>query len=68
MVAWVVWEICGVPLRRKQVHEQGDRLRNDSVATLAKALAQGKDFFEEWHEAMEGLSDLTSWGGHPNSN
>ncbi|WKX14188.1 hypothetical protein [Streptomyces sp. NL15-2K] len=68
MVAWGVWEICGVPRRRKQVHEQGDRLRNDSVATLAKALAQGKDFFEEWHEAMEGLSDLTSWGGHPNSN
>ncbi|WP_458088904.1 hypothetical protein [Streptomyces malaysiensis] len=67
MVVWVVWEICGVPLRRKQVHEQGDRLRNDSVATLAKALAQGKDFFEEWHEAMEGLSDLTSWGRHPDS-
>ncbi|GAA3096377.1 hypothetical protein GCM10017687_03740 [Streptomyces echinatus] len=68
MVSWVIWEIWSVPLRKKHVNEQGDRLRNESVATLAKALDQREDFFEEWHEAMKQLTALTLWGGHRNEN
>lgn len=68
MASWVIWEIWSVPLRKKHVHEQGDRLHNESVATLAKALAQCEDFFEEWQEAMEQLAALTLWAGHRNQN
>ncbi|MGW0837917.1 hypothetical protein [Streptomyces prunicolor] len=68
MVSWVAWEIWSVPLRKKHVTEQGDQLRNESVATLAKALAQCEDFFEEWHEAMEQLTALILWGGRRNQN
>jgi hypothetical protein len=60
-VAWVLWEICGVPLRKRHVREQGDQLRHEAVATLAKALRQREDFFMEWHENMQDLAALTRW-------
>ncbi|WP_063728710.1 hypothetical protein [Streptomyces sp. RTd22] len=68
MIPWLIWEIWGVPLRKKHVYEQGERSRNESVAALTKALAQCEDFFEEWHEAMEQLAALTQWGAHRNKN
>ncbi|WP_371574484.1 hypothetical protein [Streptomyces sp. NBC_01314] len=66
-VAWVLWEICGVPLRKRHVREQGDQSRHDAVATLAKALRQREDFFTEWLESMEDLAALTRWAGTANS-
>lgn len=63
MFGWAAWEFCGVPLRRKHVLDQGDRLQHEAVATLAQALDQREDFFEEWHESMKELTALTMWGG-----
>ncbi|MBQ1123746.1 hypothetical protein [Streptomyces sp. B15] len=65
MVAWVLWEIFGIPLRKRHVREQGDQARNEAVATLAAALQQREDFFAEWHEGIQDLADLTLWGGAP---
>lgn len=63
MFTWMIWEIWSVPLRKKHVRDQGDRLRNDAVTTLSKALRQSEDFFEDWHEAMGDLTSLVQWGG-----
>ncbi|MFJ3141341.1 hypothetical protein ACIPJM_02580 [Streptomyces halstedii] len=63
MFTWMIWEIWSVPLRKKHVRDQGNRLRNDAVTTLSKALRQSEDFFEDWHEAMGDLTSLVQWGG-----
>jgi hypothetical protein len=63
-VAWVLWEICGVPLRKRHVREQGDQMRHAAVATLAKALQQREDFFTKWHEGIQDREALTRWGEH----
>ncbi|WP_145968878.1 hypothetical protein [Streptomyces hyaluromycini] len=68
MFTWPIWEIWSVPLRKKHVRDQGNRLRHEAVATLAKALRQCEDFFEEWREAMGQLTSLTQWGGHYKQN
>jgi predicted lipid-binding transport protein (Tim44 family) len=62
-----LWEICGLPLRRRHVREQGDQLRHEAVATLAKALQQREEFFEQWHEDLLDLAALTRWGGTPST-
>jgi hypothetical protein len=62
-----LWEICGLPLRRRHVREQGDQLRHEAVARLAKALQQREDFFEQWHENLLDLAALTRWGGTPST-
>ncbi|GAA3184968.1 MULTISPECIES: hypothetical protein [Streptomyces] len=64
-VVWILWEVFGIPLRKRHVREQGDQARNEAVATLATALQQREDFFAEWHEGMQDLADLTLWGGAP---
>ncbi|MGW8989089.1 hypothetical protein ACWGRF_04025 [Streptomyces zhihengii] len=64
-VVWVLWEICGVSLRKKHVREQGDQLRSEAVSTLAKALQQRQEFFEEWHENIQNMEALARWGGRP---
>ncbi|MBV1949187.1 hypothetical protein [Streptomyces sp. BV129] len=61
---WIVWEIGGVPLRKKHVREQGDQRRHEAVTTLAKALQQREDFFTKWHEGIQDRESLTRWGGH----
>jgi len=63
MFTWPIWEIWSLPLRKKSVRNQGDRLRHEAVTTLAKALRQCEEFFEEWHEAVEQMTFLTQWGG-----
>ncbi|MFG2369883.1 hypothetical protein ACGFY9_00190 [Streptomyces sp. NPDC048504] len=59
---WPIWEIWSLPLRKKHVRDQGNRLRYEAVTTLVKALRQHEDFFEEWREAMGQLTSLTQWG------
>ncbi|MET8505328.1 hypothetical protein ABZV60_11815 [Streptomyces sp. NPDC004787] len=56
------WEFWSVPFRRRNVREQGTRLRHEAVATMDKALRQCEDFLEEWHDAVEQLDLLTRWG------
>ncbi|WP_413804444.1 hypothetical protein [Streptomyces sp. OE57] len=63
VVGWVLWEVCGVSLRKRHVREQGDQLRHKAVATLANALQQREDFFTEWHESMQKLAALALWAG-----
>ncbi|MFJ8138727.1 hypothetical protein [Streptomyces sp. NPDC096013] len=63
MFTWPIWEIWSLPLRKKYVRDQGDRLRHEAVTTLDMALRQCEDFFEEWHEAVEQLTFLVEWGG-----
>lgn len=58
MFTWMAWEIWSVPLRKRHVIDQGNRLRHEAVTTLAKALRQCEDFFEDWREAMEQLTLL----------
>ncbi|MGM9337578.1 hypothetical protein [Streptomyces murinus] len=56
------WEFGSVPLRRRRVRDQGDRLRHEAVATMDKALRQCENLLEDWHEAVEQLDLLTRWG------
>ncbi|MFH8363311.1 hypothetical protein ACH4FV_27510 [Streptomyces anulatus] len=63
MFTWMIWEIWSVPFRQKRVRNQGNRLRDEAVATLAKALRQREDFFEDWHEELDKLDSLVQWGG-----
>ncbi|MFF6816180.1 hypothetical protein ACFZAG_41190 [Streptomyces sp. NPDC012403] len=63
-VVWVLWEVCGVSIRKRHVREQGDQMRHAAVATLARALRQREDFFTKWHEGMQDREALTRWGGH----
>lgn len=63
MFTWMIWEIWSVPLRKKHVRDQGNRLRHDAVTTLTKALRQSEDLFEDWHREIEKLTSLVQWGG-----
>ncbi|WP_158810668.1 hypothetical protein [Streptomyces leeuwenhoekii] len=65
--AWVLWEICGLPIRKRHVRERGDQLRHEAVTTLAQALQQQDEFFTAWHENMRDLAPLTRWAGTSNS-
>lgn len=60
---WAIWEIMGVPFRKKHVRDQGNRLKIEAVATLAEALRQCEDFFEDWREEMGHMNSLAQWGG-----
>lgn len=64
MFTWMIWEIWSVPLRKRHVIDQGNRLRQEAVTTLAKALRQCEDLFEDWREAMEQLPFLSQWEGN----
>lgn len=59
-----IWEIWSVPFRKKHVRDQGIQLRNTAVTTLAEALRQCEDFFEDWREAIGHLTPFTQWGEH----
>ncbi|WP_370415359.1 hypothetical protein [Streptomyces fradiae] len=65
LFTWAGWEFWSVPLRKRRVRDQGDRLRHESVATLDKALRQYERLFADCHDAEEQLALLTRWGGAP---
>lgn len=63
MFTWASWEMWSVPLRKRRVRDQGIRLRHEAVTTLASALRQCEEFFEDWRDAVEQLDLLIQWGG-----
>ncbi|WP_158684991.1 hypothetical protein [Streptomyces sp. LaPpAH-108] len=62
LFGWAIWEFWSVPFRKKQVRDQGDRLRHEAVTTLSQALRQREEFFEDWRDAMDQLPALLRWG------
>ncbi|MFJ6792731.1 hypothetical protein [Streptomyces sp. NPDC091268] len=62
MFTWAGWEMWSVPLRKRRVRDHGMRVRHEAVTTLADALRQCEDFFEDWHASLDRLDFLTQWG------